>query len=302
MAQEMGFVLPSVRIQDNLELPPDTYILRVKEIEAGRGQLRPPLQLAIDPSGQVPAMAGERTTEPTFGLPALWIEEGLRDEALARGCTVVDCAGVLATHLTETVRDTMPELLSFAETQKLLDELPAEHRKLVQDVIPSQIGTGGLQRILQALLAERVSIRDLPTILEGVQEAVAAGSRGIGGILGVVRARLSRQLSEAARGPGGYVPLIALSADWELAFAESLAGPPEDRQLAMAPSRLQEFMQRLRDAFDAAANAGEAPVLVCSGGIRAHVRAIVERFRPATMVLSQSEIHPRARIRTLGQV
>ena len=120
-------------------------------------------------------MAGERTTEPTFGLPALWIDEALRDEALARGCTVVDCAGVLATHLTETVRDTMPELLSFAETQKLLDELPPEHKKLVADVIPSQIGTGGLQRVLQALLAERVSIRDLPTILEGVQEATAGG-------------------------------------------------------------------------------------------------------------------------------
>ncbi|MCB4824781.1 flagellar biosynthesis protein FlhA [Roseicella aerolata] len=302
MAQEMGFVLPSVRIQDNLELAPDTYVIRVKEIEAGRGQLRPPLHLAIDPSGQVPAMAGERTTEPTFGLPALWIEETLREEALARGCTVVDCAGVLATHLTETVRDHMPELLSFAETQKLLDELPAEHRKLVADVIPAQIGVGGLQRVLQALLAERVSIRDLPTILEGVQEAVAGGSRGIGGILAAVRARLARQLSEAARGPGGYVPLIALSPDWEIAFAESLAGPPEDRQLAMAPTQLQEFMQRLREAFDAAAAAGEAPVLVCSGAIRAHVRAIVERFRPATMVLSQAEIHPRARIRTVGTV
>ncbi|MBK1658857.1 flagellar biosynthesis protein FlhA [Paracraurococcus ruber] len=302
MAQEMGFVLPSVRIQDNLELPPDTYVLRVKEIEAARGQLRPPLHLAIDPSGGVPDMAGERTTEPTFGLPALWIEEALRDEALARGCTVVDCAGVLATHLTETVRDHMPELLSFAETQKLLDELPAEHKKLVQDVIPSQVSTGGLQRVLQALLAERVSIRDLPTILEGVQEAVAGGQRGVAGILAVVRTRLARQLSEAARGPGGYVPLIALSPDWELAFAESLAGPPEDRQLAMAPTRLQEFMQRLRDAFDAAASAGEAPVLVCSGAIRAHVRAIVERFRPSTMVLSQTEIHPRARIRTVGSI
>jgi flagellar biosynthesis protein FlhA len=302
MAQEMGFVLPSVRIQDNLELPPDTYILRVKEIEAARGQLRPPLHLAIDPSGGVPAMAGERTTEPSFGLPALWIEEALRDEALARGCTVVDCAGVLATHLTEVVRDTMPELLSFAETQKLLDELPQEHRKLVSELIPSQISTSGLQRVLQSLLAERVSIRDLPTILEGIQEAVAGGSRGMAGILPVVRMRLARQLSEAARGPGGYIPLIALSPDWEIAFAESLAGPPEDRQLAMAPSRLQEFMHRLREVFDAAAQAGEAPVLVCSGAIRAHVRAIVERFRPATTVLSQAEIHPRARLRTLGSI
>ncbi len=164
----MGFVLPSVRIQDNLELPPDTYVIRVKEIEAGRGLLRPPLHLAIDPSGQMPAMAGERTTEPTFGLPALWIEEQLRDEALARGCTVVDTPGVLATHLTEIVRDQMPELLSFAETQKLLEELPKEHQKLVADLIPTQLNVGGLQRVLQALLAERVSIRDLPTILEGL--------------------------------------------------------------------------------------------------------------------------------------
>ncbi len=302
MAQEMGFVLPSLRIQDNLELPPDTYVLRVKEIEAARGQLRPPMHLAIDPAGGVPAMAGEGTTEPTFGLPALWIEEALRDEALARGCTVVDAAGVLATHLTETVREHMPELLSFAETQKLLDELPREHQKLVADVVPAQVSVGGVQRVLQALLAERVSIRDLPTILEGVQEATAGGQRGMSGILSTVRARLARQLSDAARGPNGYVPLITLSAEWEMAFAEALVGPPEERQLAMAPSRLQEFMERVRDRFDAAAAAGESPALVCSGGVRGHVRAIVERFRPATTVLAQAEIHPRARIRTVGSV
>ena len=207
---------------------------------------------------------------------------------------------MLATHLTETVRDTMPELLSFAETQKLLDELPTEHKKLVADVIPAQISLGALQRVLQALLAERVSIRDLPTILEGVQEAVSGGARGMGAILATVRARLARQLSEAARGPQGYVPLVPLSAEWELAFAESLTGPPEERQLAMAPSRLQEFMQRVREVLDGAA--GEAPVLVCSAGIRAHVRAIVERFRPSTVVLSQTEIHPRCRIRTVATV
>ncbi len=303
-AQEMGFVLPSVRIQDNLELPPDTYVIRVKEIEAGRGQLRPPLHLAIDPAGGVPDLPGERVNEPSFGLPALWIEEARREEALARGCTVVDAAGVLATHLTELVRENMAELLSYAETQKLLDELPREQQKLVADLIPAQISTGGVQRVLCALLAERVSIRDLPTILEGIQEACAAGpaGRSVPAILGVVRARLARQISDAARGPQGYVPMIALSAEWEQAFAEALIGPPEERQLAMAPSRLSEFMHRLRDAFDAATAAGEVPVLVCSGALRAHVRAIVERFRPATQVLAQAEIHPRARIRTIGSV
>ena len=302
IAQEMGFVLPSVRIQDNLSLPPDTYAIRVKEIEAGRGQLRPPLLLAIDPAGGVPDLPGERCNEPTFGLPALWIEEARREEALARGCTVVDAAGVVATHITELVRENMAELLSFAETQKLLDDLPAEHRKLVTDLVPAQIGVGGIQRVLQALLAERVSIRDLPTILEGIQEASAAGARSVPAILAIVRARLARQLSDAARGPQGYVPMVTLSADWEVAFTESLVGPAEERQLAMAPSRLGDFMQRLRDVFDAANNAGEHPVLVCSAPIRPHVRAIVERFRPSTAVLAHTEIHPRARIRTVGSL
>jgi flagellar biosynthesis protein FlhA len=302
VAQELGFVLPAVRLQDNLQLGPDEYVVRIKEIEAGRGRLRPPLQLAIDPSGGTPDMPGERVMEPTFGLPAMWIEEALREEALARGCTVVDAAGVMATHLTEIVRENVAELLSHAETQKLLDELPREHQKLVADLIPTHASTGTIQRVLQALLAERVSIRDLPTILEGVQEALAGGSRAVPAIAGVVRARLARQLSDAARGPAGYVPLITLSADWEAAFAESLIGPGEEKQLAMPPSRLAEFMHRVRDAFDRAAAAGEAPVLVCSTTVRAHVRAIVERFRPSTVVLAQTEIHPRARIRTVGSI
>ncbi len=302
IAQEMGFVLPSVRIQDNLDLPSDTYVLRVKEIEAARGALRPPLQLAIDPNGGVPDLPGERTQEPAFGLPALWIEERLREEALARGCTVVDCAGVLATHLTEVVRENMAELLSYAETQKLLDELPREQQKLVQDLIPAQVSVGVLQRLLQALLAERVSIRDLPTILEGLQEALTANMRALPQILAVVRMRLARQLSEAARGPQGYVPIVTLSPEWEVAFAEALTGPPEDRQLAMEPAKLQAFMQRLRDVLDAQAAQGEAPVLLCSGALRPHLRAIVERFRPATSVLAQGELHARVRVRALASV
>ena len=301
-AQEMGFVLPSVRIQDNLQLPPDTYVVRVKEIEAGRGVLKPPLHLAIDPSGNPPAVQGERVQEPSFGLPAVWIEEAGREQALALGCTVVDSAGVLATHLTEIVRDNMPELLSFAETQKLLDELPQENRRLVSDLIPSQASMGTVQRALQSLLAERVSIRDLPTILEGIQEAAASGTRSLPGIVATVRARLARQISDAARAPHGAIPIISLAPEWERDFAEALIGPGEEKQLAMAPSRLSAFMTSMRDAFDAASNAGEPAVLVCSGGIRAHVRAVVERFRPQTAVLAHAEIHPRARIRTVGTV
>ena len=302
IAAEMGFVLPPVRIQDNMQLGADTYSIRVKEIEAGRGELRPSQVLAMDPRGGMPPFPGERTTEPTFGLPALWIDPARRDEAMARGCTVVDPPSVLTTHLTEIVRETMAELLSYSETQKLLDELPRDQHKLVADLIPAQISVGGVQRVLQALLAERVSIRDLATVLEGIAEACGGQPRPIAAIVAHVRARLARQISDSHTGPSGYIPLIALSPEWEAAFAESLVGPPDDRQLAMAPSRLGEFMQRLRQTFDAAQAAGEMPVLLSSAGIRAHLRAIVDRIRPATPVLAQSEIFPRARIRTVGTI
>ncbi len=302
IATEMGFVLPPVRIQDNMALGANNYSIRIKEIEAGGGELRPTMLLVMDPKGGAPPVQGEQTREPAFGLPALWIDPSNKEEALFRGCTVVDPASVLTTHLTEVVRENMSELLSYAETQKLLDEQPREQQRLVADLIPSQITVGGVQRVLQSLLAERISIRDLPTILEGTQEACGGASRAIATIVAHVRARLARQISDSYTGPGGYIPLVTLSAEWEAAFAEALSGPAEDRQLAMAPSQLQEFMQKLRSTLDAAATTGETPVLLTSGGIRSHVRAIVERIRPSTPVLAQVEIHPRARIRTVGTI
>ncbi|TQF76377.1 EscV/YscV/HrcV family type III secretion system export apparatus protein, partial [Elioraea sp. Yellowstone] len=301
LAMELGYLLPPVRIQDNVQLPPNTYVVRLKEIEAGRAELRPTMLMAMDPKGGPIALPGERTTEPAFGLPAAWIEETLRDEAAARGYTVVDPASVLVTHLTELVRDHLAELLSFADTQKLLDELPREHQRLVADLTAAQIGTGTIQRVLQALLAERVSIRDLPTILEGIQDG-AAGARGFNGLLAAVRNRLARQITDSLMGPNGYVPLVTLSAEWERAFAEAMVGPPEDRQLAMQPTRLQEFMAKVREVFDRAATMGEQPALLVSPALRPHIRAIVERFRPSTPVLSQTEVHPRARIRTVGTI
>ena len=300
IATEMGFVLPPVRIHDNLQLGAEEYSIRIKEIQAGKGELRALMLLAMDPGGAIPPLQGERTTEPAFGLPALWIDPSLREQALMRNCTVVDPPSVLATHLAEIVRDMMPELLSYAETQKLLDDLPRGNQKLVADLIPGMISTGGVQRILQALLAERVSIRDLPTILEGIHEACAAQPRGIGGIVAIVRMRLARQLCEANSGPNGILPLIALSAEWETAFAESMIGPADDRQLAMAPSRLGEFMRRFREVFEI--HAAESPALLTSAALRAPLRAVIERIRPTTPVLAQTEIFPRARIRTIATI
>ena len=293
--------MPSVRILDNMQLAANTYIVRVKEIEAGHGDLRPNQLLVMDPRGEPITLAGEDTTEPTFGLPAMWVEESHREEASFRGYTVVDPATVITTHLTEVIKDNMADMLTYSETQKLLDDLPKGQQKLVADVVPSQISTSGVQRVLQSLLSERVSIRDLATILEGIAEA-AGYTQNVTLITEHVRARLSRQISNANATEAGYVPLITLSPGWEQNFAESIVGQGDERQLSMAPTKLQEFIAAVRQTFDRIASEGETAVLLTSPAIRPYVRSIVERFRPTTMVLSQNEIHPKAKIKTLAQV
>jgi flagellar biosynthesis protein FlhA len=301
LAGDMGFVMPAVRIQDNLQLPPNTYVLRAKEIEAGRGELRPGMLLVMDPKGAPIALPGEPTTEPTFGLVAMWIDPTYREEAMFKGYTVVDPPTVITTHLTEVVKDNMSELLSYSETQKLLDELNKEQQKLVADVIPGQISVSGLQRVLQNLLAERISIRDLPTILEGISEA-AGVTRNLSAISEHVRTRLARQISNANTTEVGYIPLLPLSPEWEQAFAESIVGDGDAKQLAMAPTKLQQFIGIVRQSYERHALLGESPVLLTSPAIRPYVRSVVERFRPSTTVLSQNEIYPKARIKTLGQI
>ncbi|MBL8781917.1 MAG: FHIPEP family type III secretion protein, partial [Alphaproteobacteria bacterium] len=301
IASEMGFVMPSVRIIDNMALGSTDYVIRVKELQAGKGDLQPGQLLVMDPRGGPIDLPGKPTREPAFGLPAAWIDERLRDEATFRGLTVVDPATVLTTHLTELLKENMAELLSYAETKKLLDDLPPENKKLVDDLIPSQITVTGIQRILQSLLAERISIRDLPTILEGIAEAASRSSTTLQ-MTEHVRSRLARQISSANTAHAGYLPLIALSPAWEQAFAEALIGQGDERQLALAPSKLQEFIQTVRARFDNAANEGELPVLLASPLARPYVRSIIERFRPQTFVMSQNEIHPSARLRTLGQI
>lgn len=301
LAGDMGFIMPAVRIQDNLQLAPNTYILRIKEIESGRGELRPGLLLVMDPRGAPISLPGETTLEPTFGLPAMWIDPSYREEALFKGYTVVDPPTVITTHLTELVKDNMSELLSYSETQKLLDELSKDQQKLVSDVIPSQIALSGLQRVLQNLLAERVSIRDLPTILEGVAEA-AGVTRNLSLISEHVRSRLARQISSANTNDIGFIPLITLSPEWEQTFAESITMDGEEKRLAMPPTKLHQFINAIRQSYDKQAMAGEAPVLLTSPGVRPYVRSIVERFRPSTVVLSQNEIYAKAKIKTLGQI
>jgi flagellar biosynthesis protein FlhA len=158
-----------------------------------------------------------------------------------------------------------------------------------------------IQRVLKNLLRERVAIRDLPTILEGIAE-ICGYSQSPTIITEHVRGRLSRQISNEAAGESGYVPLVTLSPDWEQSFTEAIVGQGDEAQLAMPPSRLQEFIAAVRETFDKFAMMGESPALLTSPAIRPFVRSIIERFRPATMVLSQNEVHPRVKIKTLTQI
>ncbi|KQZ01943.1 flagellar biosynthesis protein FlhA [Pseudolabrys sp. Root1462] len=301
LAGEMGFVMPAVRILDNVHLDANTYVIKIKEVDAGSGKVWAGQFMVMDPAGGQVRLPGNHTTEPTFGLPATWVDAAIKDEAAMQGYTVVDAATVLSTHLTELLKGNMAELLSYGEVQKLLKELPKEQAELLKDLVPSQITPSGIQRVLQMLLTERVSIRDLSTILEGLAEGLAS-TRNPTALTEHVRMRLSRQICAQYTSPNGYLPLIALSAKWEQAFAESLIGTGDDRQLAMQPSKLTEFITLIRQSYEAAAREGEAPVLVTSAGIRPFVRGIVERFRAQTPVISQSEIHPRARLKTVGSI
>jgi len=257
--------------------------------------------MVMDPAGGQVSLPGMHTTEPTFGLPATWIDGSLKEEATVKGYTVVDAATVLATHLTELIKGNMSELLSYGEVQKLLKELPKEQAELVKDIVPGTITVSGIQRTLQILLAERVSIRDLATILEGIADGLPA-TRNPTMLAEHVRARLSRQLCAQHTSPAGYLPIIALTAKWEQAFAESIVGQGDERTLAMQPSKLTEFINLVREKFEQAARDGEAPVLVTSPAIRSFVRGIVERFRAQTSVLAQSEIHPRTRLKTIASI
>jgi len=301
IATDMGFVMPSVRILDNMQLGANTYSIRIKEVEAGTGDVRANKLMVLDPGGGDIDMPGENTMEPAFGLPAKWVDDSLREEASFRGLTVVDASTVVTTHLTEVLKDHMPDLLSYAETRKLLDELPDAHRKLVDDLIPSQISVSAVQRVLQNLLAERVSIRDLATVLEGISDAVGF-TKNVSLITEHVRTRLSRQICNANLMPDGFLPLVTLSPDWESAFAEALVGQGEERQLAMAPSKVQEFIGAIRMTYDRLGQQGQDPVLLTSPAIRPFVRSIVERIRGATVVMSQNEVHPKVRLRQLAQV
>ncbi len=302
IAQEYGFVMPSVRIQDNIQLDNETYVIKIKELEAGRGFVRPGKLMIMDPQGGNVSIPGESTKEPSFDLPAKWIEESYREEALFNNCTIVDPATVITTHITELIKENITDLLSYSETQKLLDNLNDEHKQLVKDVIPDIVSVASLQKVLQNLLSEMISIRDLPTILESVADSARA-NKNLMAMTEAVRVQLSRQICHYSTNKDGFIPIIAMSPEWEKTFIESLIDDGAgNKQLSMPPSKLQDFVLKVKKAFDDQAIKGYIPVLLTNSYTRPYIRSVIERFRPATVVMSQNEIHYKAKIRTLDSI
>ncbi len=307
LASEYGFVMPSVRIQDNLELGGNHYVIRIKEIEEGSGELRPKMLMVMDPKGEQVTIPGEPAFEPVYKIPAVWVTENMREDAHFRGYTVVDPCTILTTHLTEILKDNMADLLSYTETRKLIDELPEQYKKLVEDMIPGKIGYGDVQRVLQNLLRERVSIRDLPTILEGIALSHASGVTPINRVSEWVRTRLSRQLSSQylqlnQQTGERELQVIILSEEWEQAFTQSIQGQGDEKVFVMQPTLIEQFMQNVDELFGQAGEAGFSAVLLTSANVRRYVRLVVERTRNPVPVLAQAEIYTKIKIRTLGQL
>ncbi|MEO1656224.1 MAG: flagellar biosynthesis protein FlhA [Pseudomonadota bacterium] len=301
-ATEFGFLLPPVRIKDNLYVPPDEYRISVHDVEVAKGVVRSGCVLAMDPAGGPVDLPGEETTEPSFGMVARWINNASSEEAEAKGYTVATADSVLITHLSETIKDSLPNLLTYSAMQRLIDTLEPEYRKLLAEIVPTQLSQVALQRVLQGLLSERVSIRNLPAILEAVSEATG-WTRSPSAIIEHVRQRLSKQISTSLQGDDGYVAVIALSGRWERSFLESLQGDPgSERVFAMPPNQVQEFIAAARALLQKYKDQDPPPVILCSAEARPFVRSLLERAAPMVPIISHNELHSSVAIKTVDQI
>ncbi|WP_412103302.1 flagellar biosynthesis protein FlhA [Salipiger bermudensis] len=297
-AREFGFVLPSVRIKDEPMLPGQTYAITVQGVEVARGEIRPNGLMVVNP-GEC-GLSGERGKDPTFGLEALWVDAETGARAEAMGLTVVDPESVIITHLTEVVKEHLPELMTYGATQSLIEGLDREYQKLVSD-IPGNAPMVLVQHVLQTLLAERVSIRNLPLIVESIAEAKRTTS-SVTQITEAVRRRLSNQICKSLVDDNGFISVISMSPAWEKEFLEALRVNGDERNFVMSPQRVQEFVLQARREIQKFAEQDQWPALLVSPEVRSFVRSMLERVSPMTVVLSHNEIHRKTALRTVATV
>ena len=301
IASDLGIVIAPVRIHDEVALDSHEYVVRVRGSEVARSRVIPGHEMAMDPGDAPPGLAGIPTTEPAFGLPAHWIEDSGRAEAEALGYTVVDAESVVVTHLTETIRRHADELLTREEVKLLLEGLKEHNAAAVDDIVPEKLGYGEVQRVLQHLLREGVSIRDLGTILEAIGDRSGI-TRDPGLLAEYARQALGRTITSGFVDDQQTLNAISLDPQLEQEVAESLTHTPEGEFLAMDPTRVQDLVGSLAGQVERSTGMGKRPALICSSRVRRHVRHLVEQAFPQLPVISYNEIIPGIRVETAGVV
>jgi flagellar biosynthesis protein FlhA len=297
---DYGFVLPPVRIKDDAGLKPNAYRISIHGLDVATGELRPGGRLLIDPGNAAVGFPGEQVREPTFGLNALWIESARAAEAEAEGFTVVDPESVAITHMTEVIKEHLPDLLTFGATQDLIKRLDRDYQKLVSD-IPVAAPPILLQHVLQGLLAERQSIRNLPMIVEAIVE-IAATTKNPTLIGEHVRRRLAAQICHALDDGSGFVPVMVLGPKWEAEFASAVRTQGEETVCTLSPAKVQDFVLAARVEIQKFAARDEWPALLVNPDLRPIVRSMLERVSGQTQIISHSEIHRKARLKTVGAI
>jgi flagellar biosynthesis protein FlhA len=299
-ATDLGFVVPPVRIRDNLQLKPVAYAIKVRGLVVAQGEILVGHFLAMNPGTATEPIAGVATTEPTFGLPAQWIIADERERAQVLGYTVVDPSSVITTHLTETIRRHARDLLGRQEVQGLLDVIKPSHPSVVETLVPNLLPLGTVQKVLQNLLAEGVSIRDLALILEALADAAPATKDPVV-LTEYVRQGLGRTICRELTGGDGVLKVFTLSPALEQQLADALAEGDQGRYLALEPRTAQRVIEAIAKTIGKEPPDG-TPVVLCGPVIRPHLRRLTERYLPHLAMLSYNEIGPEVTLKALAMV
>jgi flagellar biosynthesis protein FlhA len=299
MANEIGIIVPPIHIQDNMQLKPGQYSILLKGNEIAGGDLMTNYQLAMNPGSVDEEIDGIPTQEPTYGLPAIWIKESVKETALAKGYTVVDLATVMITHLSEIVKRHSFEFLGRQEVQQLLDNLKESHPKVVEELIPNLLPLGGVVKVLQNLLREQVPIRDLLAILETLADW-APMTKDLDLLTEYVRHALARTISKLHLAPDGTLPVLTLDHSIESEMAAAVQPTDQGTLFALAPPVAQKIVNNLAQNIEKCAALNYQPVVVCSSQVRGHFKKLVDRFIPNITVLSYDEILNNIEIQSLG--
>src|SRR6266536_471287 len=305
IATDLGMVVPTIRIRDDLQLPADAYVIRLRGVEVARGEVRANRMLAMNPGsvdGNADALDGLPAIEPAFGLPARWISAEEREHAESLGYTVVDPTSVITTHLSEVIRQQSPAILSRQDVQSLLDGVKTEHPALVGELVPELLSIGEVQKVLQHLLAERISIRDLVTILESLADT-ARSTRDPDHLGERVRQALGRAISRQNLGLDGRLSVLTLSPGWQQSLGGALQTTDSGNAvLLMDQPTGNKLVQSLSREMERVASMGHNPILLCPARLRLALRRFTERSLSALTILSYSEVAPQVEVTTLGVV